>query len=122
MNKYTMIKILVKLGERATPTTFFQRIFGRSYFEALLKAAHNFGIPHAIYRTGRAGYFNGERLRYLQVEGDNSQIPAYVELFGSADSLQTFCQQNSELLRGHQVLFIDATELSKDSEMKNLIL
>ena len=95
------------------PQTFWQKIFGASLAGFLVKKAKEDGIKQAVFQKIDAGYLNGERLVFDQIEAVPPSLPVCVELIDEERKLRDFVEKvKNELSDCRAVLFQGAQILA----------
>ncbi len=95
------------------PATIWQRLFGVSLGHHLVKKAKEFGVKQAIVQRVEAGYLQGQKLVFDQVEAVPPMLPLCVELIDDENVLKTFVDQYKTQMDGCRVILFKSAELLK---------
>lgn len=95
------------------PKSLWQKFFGASLGHYLVRKAKEEGIKQALVQRVEAGYLEGEKLVFDQVEVVPPKLPLCVELIDNEVKLRDFISRNkTELTDCRAVLFQGAEVLA----------
>lgn len=93
------------------PVTIWQKIFGTSRAHHLVKKAKESGIKQAVVQRVEAGYLQGQKLVFDQVEAAPQNLPLCVELIDDESTLKSFVAQYKDQMDGCRVILFKSAEL-----------
>ena len=109
------LRIFLAATERAKPRWIHDRLFSRPIYQQILQEARSFGLPHGTARQCVPGFLEERQLHATGREQDHGALSLCVELVGTREELQRFCDQAADLLRGQTVLFQEIESWNSNS-------
>lgn len=103
-----LLRIFMRSGDQTKGTRLLERLFPKPASAAVLKAAHDYGLPQGFVKQCTSGFLRESRIEAFQIEGSHAGIPIYVELHGTREALEGFCEHAKELLQGRPIVYKEA--------------
>jgi H+/Cl- antiporter ClcA/PII-like signaling protein len=100
-----MLRILLRAGDQTGSGNWKDRLFGKPDYARIIKAAREYGLPHGLVKQCTSGFIDDGHIHHTHIEGDNGRLPVYVELHGTREALEGFCEQAHELLNGRTLIY-----------------
>ncbi|MHC5539687.1 DUF190 domain-containing protein, partial [Singulisphaera rosea] len=101
------LRIFLQSGEKPKPRTWTQHLHNPPVYLRIIQKAREFGLAHGTVKQCVAGFVEKGQAERNPIDYGNTRLPIYVELHGTREMLERFCQESSELLQGRMIVYKD---------------
>lgn len=100
-----MLRVLLRAGEQTKSDNWKDKLFGKPDYALIIKMARDYGLPHGLVKQCTSGFIDDGHIHHTHIEGDNGPLPMYVELHGTREALEGFCEHAHDLLNGRTLIY-----------------
>lgn len=101
------LRIFLQSGEKLRPKTWTQRLNNPPVYLRIIQKAREFGLAHGTVKQCVAGFVDKGQSQRNPNDYGNARLPIYVELHGTREMLERFCQESLGLLKGRMIVYKD---------------